>query len=97
MVVGYYHDKRHGGTGLSGCTTPAGIPFDSSKECEAVCGRGTGDEIAEVLVAIGFFDDYEEARSEISNWEQRTSEWDDLEPAIDTNGFDCVKTKSLKT
>ncbi len=90
MVVGYYYDKRHGCTCLSGCVTPAGIPFDSSEECEAVCGRGAGDEIAEVLVAIGFFDDREEALSEISNWERKTSEWDDLEPAIDMSGFDCV-------
>jgi hypothetical protein len=90
MVVGYYYDKRHGCTCLGGCVTPAGIPFDSSEECEAVCGRGTGDEIAEVLVAIGFFDDREEALLEIRNWEQQTSEWDDLEPAIDMSGFDCV-------
>ncbi len=90
MEVGYYYDKRYGCICLSGCVTPAGIPFDSSEECEAVCGRDDGDKIAEVLVAIGFFDDREEALSEISNWEQRTSEWDDLEPAIDTSGFDYV-------
>jgi len=88
--VGYYYDKRYGCICLSGCVTPAGIPFDSSEECEAVCGRGDGDEIAEVLVAIGFFEDYEEALSEISNWKRKTSEWDDLEPAIDTSGFNCV-------
>jgi hypothetical protein len=90
MVVGYYYDKRYGCTCLSGCVTPAGIPFDSPEECEAVCGRGAGDEIAEFLVAIGFFDDREEALSEIGNWEQKTSEWNNLEPAIDTSGFDCV-------
>lgn len=88
--VGYFYDKRHGCTCLSGCVTPAGMPFDSPDECEAVCGRGAGDEIAEFLVEIGFFDDCEEALSETSNWEQRTREWDDLEPAIDTSGFDCV-------
>jgi hypothetical protein len=88
--VGYYYDKRHGCTCLSGCVTPAGMPFDSSEECEAVCGGSDGDEIAEVLVAIGFFGDCKEALSEISNWERKTSEWVDLEPAIDTSGFDCV-------
>ena len=90
MVVGYYYDKRYGCTCLSGCTKPAGIPFDSSEECEAVCGRGAGNEIADVLVAIGFFEDEQEALEEISNWEQRTSEWDDLEPAIDVSGFNYV-------
>ena len=89
-VVGYYYDKRYGCTCLSGCVTPAGMPFDSPEECGAVCGRGAGDEIAEVLVAIGFFGDREEALSEIGNWERKTSEWDDLEPAIDTSGFDYV-------
>ncbi len=90
MVVGYYYDKRYGCICLSGCVTPAGIPFDSSEECEAVCGRGAGDEIAEVLIAIGFFEDEPEALEEISNWEQRTSEWDDLQAAIDVSGFDYV-------
>lgn len=90
MEVGYYYDKRYGCTCLSGCTKPAGIPFDSSEECEAVCGRGAGNEIADVLVAIGFFEDEQEALEEISNWEQRTSEWDDLEPAIDISGFNYV-------
>ena len=89
-VVGYFYDKRYGCTCLSGCTKPAGIPFDSPEECEAVCGRGAGDEIAEVLVAIGFFGDEPEALEEISDWEQRTSEWDDLEPAIDVSGFNYV-------
>ena len=88
--VGYYYNKRYGCTCLSGCVTPAGMPFDSSEECEEICGRGAGNEIADVLVAIGFFEDEPEALEEISNWEQRTSEWDDLEPAIDTSGFDCV-------
>ena len=88
--VGYYYDERYGCICLSGCTKPAGMPFDSPEKCGVVCGRGAGDEIAEVLVAIGFFDDREEALSEIGNWERKTSEWDDLEPAIDTSGFDCV-------
>ena len=88
--VGYYYDKRYGCICLSGCITPEGMPFDSPEECEAVCDRGDGDKIAEVLVAISFFDDRKEALSEISNWERKTSEWDDLEPAIDTSGFDCV-------
>ena len=90
MVVGYYYDKRYGCTCLSGCTKPAGIPFDSPEECEEVCGIGAGNKIADVLVAIGFFEDEQEALEEISDWEQRTSEWDDLEPAIDVSGFNYV-------